>query len=95
METYGNEAPNTIKCTLSTSIGCTNSSSGGVLYGAETRVAVRECLMHSAMRKETLRCDLLKILNRYMAQCRLLVHLYGTQECLVLVNTYASKWKFS
>lgn len=92
METYGNEALNAIKSTLSASIGCTNSYSGDVVYGSETRVAVRECLMHSAMRKETLMCDLLKK-NVCMVQCRLSVHLYGIQECWV--NTNATKWNFS
>lgn len=93
METYGNEALNAIKSTLSASKGCTNSSSGGVVDGAETRVAIRECLMLSVMRKGTLKCDLLKSINIYTVQCRLSVHLYGTQECLM--NTNATKWNFS
>lgn len=92
-DTYGNKALNAIKSTLSASKGCTNSSSGGVVYGAETRVAIRECLMLSVMRKGTLKCDLLKSINIYTVQCRLSVHLYGTQECLM--DTNATKWNFS
>lgn len=78
METYGNEALNAIKSTLSASKGCTNSSSGGVVYGAETRVAIRECLMHSVMRKGTLKCDLLKSINIYTdtVRCRLYQYTY-------------------
>lgn len=87
METYGNEAVNAIKSTLSASIGCTNSYSGDVVYGAETRVAVRECLMHSAMRKETLMCDLLK---KFMhGSVQIISTLYGIHECWV--NTNATK----